>query len=139
MPGGGGFDFAPAGSRGRVEVTYTVAGDSIDITVRPLELQPGYEQVAILNEESGAFNDFADASRTLIGSRFGSWVPVAGEWARLRAGSLGVEWSLPAIPGAQLYAGREVSSPSFDWAGLDYVFDGRFSGASYRIQVQPAR
>ena len=139
VPGGGGFDFAPTAARGRVEVTYAVAGDSIDITVRPLELQPGYEQVAILNEESGAFNDFADATRTLIGSRFGSWVPVAGDWARLRAGSLGVEWSLPAIPGAQLYAGREVSSPSFDWAGLDYVFDGRFSGASYRIQVQPAR
>ena len=102
-------------------------------------MQPGYLQVAILNEESGAFNDFADSSQTFIDSRFGRWVPVSGEWARLRSGGLGVEWSLPSIPGARLYAGREVDAPSFDWAGLDYVFDGLFAGAAYRITFQPAR
>jgi hypothetical protein len=136
---GGGFDFTPITHRGRIAVTYTVDASGVTIEVEPLQLEPGYTQVGILNEESGAFNDFADSSRTLIDSRFGSWVPVTGDWGRLRSGSLGVEWSLPSIPGAQLYAGREVSAPSFDWAGLDYIFSGPFSGARYHINVQEAK
>ena len=136
---GGGFDFAPIASRGRIEVTYTVVGSDITVEVKTLDLQPGYSQVTILNEQSGAFDDFADSSTTLIGRAFGRWVPVDGAWARLRAGALDVEWSVPAIPGAQLFGGREVTPPSFDWAGLDYVFSGPFTGATYRINVQEAR
>jgi hypothetical protein len=136
---GGGFDFAPIASRGRIEVTYTVVGSEITVEVKTLDLQPGYSQVTILNEQSGAFDDFADSSTTLIGRAFGRWVPVDGAWARLRAGALDVEWSVPAIPGAQLFGGREVTAPSFDWAGLDYVFSGPFTGATYRIHVQEAR
>ena len=136
---GGGFDFTPVASRGHIAVTYTVDASGITIEVEALQLAPGYTQVGILNEESGAFNNFADSSQTLIDSRFGSWVPVTGEWARLRSGGLGVEWSLPSLPGAQLYAGREVNAPSFDWAGLDYIFSGPFSGARYHINVQEAK
>jgi hypothetical protein len=133
------YAFVPIASRGRIEVTYTVDGGVITIAVRPLSLESGYTQVGILNEESQAFNDFADSSRTLIGAAFGSWVPVQGDWARLRSASLGVEWSAPAIPGAQLFAGREVSAPSLAWAGLDYLFPGQFTGTTYQINVQEAR
>jgi len=136
---GGAFDFTPVTSRGRIAVTYTVDASGITIEVQALDLAPGYTQVGILNEESGAFNDFADSSQTLLDSRFGSWVPVSGDWARLRSGGLGVEWSLPALPDAQLYGGREVNAPSFDWAGLDYIFSGPFTGARYHINVQEAR
>ncbi len=136
---GGGFDFQPTRARGRIEVTYSVVSGVIGVSVKPLDLQPGYSQVAILNEQAGAFNDFADASQTLLNTEFGSWVPVHGDWARLRSAGLGVEWSVPAISGAQLFGGREVKGPSFDWAGLDYVFTGPFSGTSYQIKVQPAR
>ena len=136
---GGSFDFTPVTSRGRIAVTYTVDSSGMTIEVQPLQLAPGYTQVGILNEESGAFNDFADSSQTLIDSRFGSWVPVSGDWARLRSGTLGVEWSLPSIPGGQLFGGREVSAPSFDWAGLDYIFSGPFTGARYHINVQEAK
>ncbi len=133
------YSFVPIPSRGRIEVTYTVGSGGISIAVRALALEPGYTQVAILNEESAAFDNVADPSQTLFGSRFGIWVPVDGEWARLRSGSLGVEWSLPSIAGAQLFAGRELSAPGFDWAGLDYMFTGPFTGAAYRINVQQAR
>src|SRR5207253_773370 len=85
----------------RVEVTYTVEGSSIAVTVRPVDLQSGYSQVAILNEQSGAFDDFADASKTLVGPALGPWVQATGDWARLRSARLGVEWSLPAIHGAE--------------------------------------
>src|SRR5207247_7582188 len=61
---GGSFDFTPVTSRGRIAVTYTVDSSGITIEVEPLQLAPGYTQVGILNEESGAFNDFADSSQT---------------------------------------------------------------------------
>jgi cellulose synthase/poly-beta-1,6-N-acetylglucosamine synthase-like glycosyltransferase len=134
-----GYAFVPIDSRGRIEVTYTADAAGISIVVAPLQLQEGYTQVAILNEESAAFDNMADPSQTRVGAQFGIWQPADGDWARLRSASLGVEWSLPAIPGAQLYAGRELSAPGFDWAGLDYIFDGPFSGTAYHINVQEAR
>jgi cellulose synthase/poly-beta-1,6-N-acetylglucosamine synthase-like glycosyltransferase len=133
------YAFVPIDSRGRIEVTYTTDAGGVSIVVKTLQLQPGYTQVAILNEQSAAFDNVADPTHTLVGAHFGIWQPVDGEWARLRSGSLGIEWSLPAIAGAQLYAGRELSPPGFNWAGLDYLFDGPFSGAAYHINVQEAR
>ena len=64
---------------------------------------------------------------------------MTGRWARLRSGSLGVEWSVPAITGAQLYAGRELAPPDFDWAGLDYMFPSSFDGATYHINIKEAQ
>jgi len=133
------YSFVPIQSRGRIQVTYTAGSGGISVVVRALALDPGYTQVAILNEESAAFDNVADPTQTLIGPRFGIWVPVNGDWARLRSADLGVEWSLPSIAGAQLFAGRELSAPGFDWAGLDYIFMGPFSGTAYRINVQEAR
>ncbi len=134
-----GYAFVPVDSRGRIQVTYTADSGGVSIVVTALRLQPGYTQVAILNEESAAFDDVANPSTTRVGSQFGIWAPMDGDWARLRSGSLGIEWSLPSIAGGQLFAGRELSSPGFDWAGLDYVFSGPFTGTAYRINVQQAR
>jgi cellulose synthase/poly-beta-1,6-N-acetylglucosamine synthase-like glycosyltransferase len=133
------YTFVPIPSRGRIEVTYTVGAGGISVVVRALALNPGYTQVAILNEQSAAFDNVADPSQTLFGPRFGIWVPVDGEWARVRSAALGVEWSVPSIAGAQLFAGRELSAPGFDWAGLDYMFTGPFTGTAYRINIQEAR
>ena len=133
------YAFVPIASRGSIEVTYTVDANGVAVAVRPITLTPGYTQVAILNEESAAFDDVANPTGTHSGSAFGRWVAMDGGWARLRSGSLGVEWSLPAVAGAQLYAGRELAPPGFDWAGLDYLFNGPFTGTVYRIHVQEAR
>ena len=133
------YSFVPIASRGSIEVTYTVDSTGISIVVRPLSLAAGYTQVAVLNEESATFDDVAGPAATHTGADFGRWMPMSGDWARLRSAAADVEWSLPALPGAQLYAGRELSLPAFDWAGLDYVFDGPFTGVAYRIHVQQAR
>ncbi len=137
---GGGFDFVPIPSRGQIEVTYTVDGTGIWVVVRVLSLEPGFTEVGILNEQSAAFDDFAaDNSPTLIDRNFGSWVPVTGSWARLQAKSLGVQFWVPSITGAQLHGGRELAAPDFNWAGLDYTFGPSFIGTSYEILVQAAR
>ncbi len=134
-----GYSFEPIASRGSVEVTYTVDPTGVSIAVRVLELAPGYTEAGILNEQSAAFNDYADQGHTLIGSAFGNWVSVDGAWARLQSASLAVQWSVPALPGAQLHGGRELIPPAFDWAGLDYIFSAPFGGASYHINVQEAK
>jgi hypothetical protein len=133
------YAFVPVASRGSIAVTYTLDAGGVSVVVQPIGLAPGYTEVGILNEESATFDDVANPSTTLTGPRFGRWLAMDGDWARLRSRALGVEWSVPALPGAQLYAGRELSLPGFDWAGLDYMFSGPFAGASYRIQVQQAR
>src|SRR5207245_9638579 len=108
--------------------------------VAPLWLVPGYSEVGIRTEQSAAFDDFAaDSQPTLMGKSFGSWVSVSGRWARLRSGSLGIEWSVSPIPGATLHGGRELVPPDFNWAGLDYIFTSSFTGTTYRISVQEAR
>jgi hypothetical protein len=135
-----GYRFVPIASRGQVEVTYTVDSTRITVAVRVVRLDPGYIEVGILNEQSSAFNDFAaDKGRTLIDGNFASWVPVDGAWARLQSKSLGVQFSLPSIAGAQLHGGRELIPPDFDWAGLDYSFGPSFSGTTYVITIQEAR
>ena len=133
------YSFVPIASRGAIEVTYTVDATGVSVVVRPIWLAPGLTQVGILNEQSAAFNNFADDEQTLVGNHFGNWVPVRGTWGRLRSASLGVEWSVPAIAGAELHAGRELTSPDLNWAGLDYLFPATFTGTDYHINVQEAR
>jgi hypothetical protein len=131
--------FVKVAGRGRVEVTYSLLAGRLQIAVRALDLAPGYDQVVLLNEQSAAFDDFADARRTLVGADFGMWVPTTGSWARLRSASLGLEWSQPALPEARLTAGRELERPLLDWAGLEYAFGPDFKGAEYAITLGRAR
>ena len=133
------YAFVPITSRGSIEVAYTVDATGVKVVVRALNLAPGYTELGILNEQSAAFNDFAEPGRTFTGSAFGIWTPAAGDYARLRSGSLGLEWSVRPLSGAQLHAGRELAQPDFDWAGLDYVFPAPFKETSYDIAVGVAR
>jgi len=133
------YSFVPIASRGTIEVTYTVDATGVSIVVRPVWLAPGFTQVGILNEQSAAFDDFADATHNLIGPRFPNWTPVEGTWGRLRSAKLGVEWSAPSLPGAEMHAGRERIGTDFDWAGLDYLFPSTFAGAAYHLNIQEAR
>jgi len=134
------YAFVPIESRGVIDVTYSMDATGISVAVRILKLASGYTEVGILNEQSAAFNDFAaQTSPTLVDGKFGTWVPVDGTWARLQSKSLGVQWSVPSLAGAQLSGGRELIPPDFDWAGLDYIFGPSFAGATYVINVQKAR
>jgi hypothetical protein len=136
-----GYKFVRAPSVGRVQVTYRVDARSgvVQVEVRSLGLAPGVLQVGVLNEESAAFDDFADASGAAhAGADFGNWMPVSGAWARLRSASLGIEWAQQVAGASELHAGRELSPPDFDWAGMDYLFDGAFTSVDYAVSVRAA-
>ncbi len=135
-----GYRFVAIPARGSIEVTYVMDGNGVAITVRPIWLAPGYLQVGVLNEQSAAFDDLAgDHQPALVGTHIPGWLPLTGTWGRLRSQALGLEWSVPAVTGAQLYGGRELLRPDFDWAGLDYMFSGGFTGTEYSVTVQEAR
>jgi hypothetical protein len=133
------WTFVPIPSRGTIEVTYGIDQGGVSVSVRVIDLTPGYTEVGILNEQSAAFDNFAEPGHTFIGSAFGIWMPATGSYARLRSDSLGLEWSVSPIPGSQLHAGRELDQPVLDWAGLDYIFPAPFQGIDYYIKVGPAR
>ena len=134
-----GYAFVPIASRGTIEVTYGIDPAGVSVLVHVVDLAPGYTEVGILNEQSAAFDNFAEPGHTFTGPAFERWMPATGNYARLRSGSLGVEWSLSPLPGSQLHAGRELSQPDFNWAGLDYIFPAPFTGTSYYINVGVAR
>jgi hypothetical protein len=131
-----GYRFVSAPSRGSVAVTYRPVAGGVQIAVRVLRLAPGALQVGVLNEESAAFDNFADPARTLTGAAFGPWEPVVAGWARLR--SARVEWEVAALQGAELDGGREDQG-DLDWAGLDYLFGPGFENTQYTVQIQEAR
>jgi hypothetical protein len=134
-----GYAFVPIPSRGDIEVTYGVDPTGVSVSVRVVNLAPGYTEVGILNEQSAAFDDFAEPGQTFTGPAFERWMPATGTYARLRSASFGLEWSVSPIPGAQLHAGRELVPPDFNWAGLDYTFSAPFAKADYHINLGAAR
>lgn len=132
--------FLPAPSRGAIEVTYRATGRDLDVSVRVLNIDPGYRELLLMNEQSAAFDDYADSTRTLVGASVGSWTPVRGDWARFRSGALGLEWSLPRLGDASgFHAARESRAPGIDFSGLEYSFGPGFSGADYTVKVGDAR
>ena len=135
-----GYRFEPAASRGRIEVTYQLSDSRINIRVRPIWLAPGSSEIVLLNEESSAFDDYADAGRSLVGADFGRWLPAAGAWARLRSQALDSEWSIPAPPPpAEMVAGREHQPPELDWGGIEYRYPAPFDQVRYAVTVRGAR
>ena len=141
-----GYRFQSAPSVGRVQVTYRVTAENINVEVRVLSLEPGVLKVGIYNEQSSAFDDFAyGRGPTVLGTRqgpeFGPWQTVSGDWARLRSASFGVEWSQRVAGNSELKAGRENAPPEFNWSGLDYIFGPDFAahGVDYDITVRRAR
>jgi len=132
------YRFVPASSVGRVQVTYRMTASGVIVEVRSLGLAPGLLQVGVLNEQSAAFDDYADAAGDRTGAAFGNWQTVDGSWARLRSGALGVEWAQETAGSSQFQAGRESSPPDFNWSGLDYLFGPDFSAVDYAISIRGA-
>jgi hypothetical protein len=133
--------FEPGPSRGLVRVTYRLghngSQEGVKVEVRTVRMSAGLQQVVIANEQSGAFDDYADASAKRLGGAIGSWSPVNGSWARLRSATLGVEFEVPAPPrSAQFFAAREVRDTSIDFSGLEFVFDSRFKSLDYLVAIR---
>ena len=127
------FEAGP--SRGSVQVTYTMRPQGIEVLVERLQMAAGLQQLVIANEESAAFDDYADG-RTPGGATVGSMTAVQGDYARFRSAQLGMEWAVPAPPpGWQFFAEREQRPPSIDFSGLEWVSGPGFTSVDYVITI----
>lgn len=133
------FEAGP--SHGQVRVTYRVRSGVLTVQVRVLRMDPGVQQVVLLNEESSAFDDYSDGSSRRLQGAIGSRTPVAGDWARFRSGALGVEWQVPAPPrpAGAFFAEHEAVGESIDFSGLEWEFGPGFSEVDYEIKIRRAR
>ena len=130
--------FAAGPSRGQVRVTYRTRPGELRVSVRVARLDAGVQQVVLLNEESSAFDDYADRSATRLGRAIGSRTAVAGDWARFRSAALGgLEWEVPAPPGAagRFFGERESRGGSIDFSGLEWELGADFTTVDYTISI----
>jgi hypothetical protein len=134
-----GFEAGP--SHGEVRVTYRLSSEGrLQVQVRVVRMPAGAQQVVLLNEESSAFDDYADQSVTRLGAAIGSRTAVDGDYARFRSGALGVEWEVPAPPvPAGFYAEREARGETIDFSGLEWEFGPDLSSVDYAISIRRAR
>jgi len=130
--------FQPGPAHGRAIVSYRPAPGRLHVRLRIEGLGPDVRQVVVLNEESAAFDDYADAHRRLRGSRIGSWTPVSGSWARLRSGGWGLEWEIdrPASASDFVVARERRATSGIDFSGLEMVFGPGFTGVEYDVRVR---
>jgi cellulose synthase/poly-beta-1,6-N-acetylglucosamine synthase-like glycosyltransferase len=127
------FEAGP--SHGSVRVTYTMRSRGIEVLVQRLQMAAGLQRLVIANEESAAFDDYADR-RTPGGATVGSMSPVQGDYARFRSAQLGMEWGVPSPPpGWQFFAEREQRPPSIDFSGLEWVSGPDFTSVDYLITI----
>jgi cellulose synthase/poly-beta-1,6-N-acetylglucosamine synthase-like glycosyltransferase len=132
--------FEQAASHGQVRVTYRLKPGGLGVQVRVLRLSAGARQVVLLNEESSAFDDYADPAGTRLGDAIGSRTAVSGAYARFRSAALGVEWEVPAPPRpAGFFAERESRGGTIDFSGLEWEFGPNLSSVDYTISIRRAR
>jgi hypothetical protein len=134
-----GFDSGP--SHGQVRVTYRLqSGGRLAVQARVVRMSAGVRQVVLLNEESSAFDDYADPSATRLGGAIGSRTAVSGDYARFRSAALGAEWAVPAPPApAGFFAEREARGDAIDFSGLEFEFGPDLSSVDYTISIRRAR
>jgi hypothetical protein len=139
-PDGRFLRFERGESRGRVAVTYRARPGALAVQVRVQQAPAGLQQIVLLNEESAAFDDYADTGGGRRGEAVGSWSRVTGDWARFRSAALGLEWAVPAPPpGGRFFAAREAREPVLDFSGLEWVLGPEVRSVDYEIQVRRAR
>lgn len=130
--------FVPGPSHGHFAVTYRIYGVWLHVGVLPEGVAGGVRQVVVLNEESSAFDDYADGSTTRLGDAVGSWTPVTGGWARFQDTGLHAEWEIDAPPTpAGFQAARELGPAlGIDFSGLEMIYGPAFAGADYDVKVR---
>jgi hypothetical protein len=136
---GGFLRFEAGPSHGQVQVTYRVRSDGLRVQVRVQRLDAGAKQVVLLNEESGAFDDYADARTTRLGDAIGSLTPVSGDYARFRSAALGSEWEVPAPPRPSGFSAEHEVRAGIDFSGLEWTLGPDLRSVDYTVSIRRAK
>jgi hypothetical protein len=123
-------------SKGYVNQTYRMSGNSVTITVDNSGLtDKDFTRLYIFNEQSSDFDVYHDEFGTLRDDDIGVWEEVRSRRAYLTNRKLNVTFGVGNIPGTKLYRGRELLRPRLDWAGFCYSVPSNIQRFSYTVQI----
>jgi hypothetical protein len=112
---------------GRVKMTYAIDEQTgviaIEADLAGLSKE-GVSEVIVMNEQGAqTFDKYRDSSGTsLSGNKIGLWDEVTAEEASFTSSTQRVAFSLPRVPGARLFRGRERIASRLAWSGFGYSF-----------------
>jgi len=123
-------------SKGYVNETYRMSGNSVTITVDSSMLTDNdFARVYIFNEQSADFDVYQDEFEKLRDDDIGVWEEVKSRRAYLTNRRLNVTFGVENIPGTKLYRGRELLRPRLDWAGFCYSIPSKMQQFTYTVQI----
>ncbi|MGA3192272.1 MAG: hypothetical protein ABSD73_07130 [Candidatus Bathyarchaeia archaeon] len=130
--------FLKASSKGKVVVTYTMDGPSVEVRADFRDLQRrGLEKIFMLNEHgSRFFREYADSEGAeLVDTAIGAWDGISAKWSCLKTLNGDFGFRLWKAENSILRRGREFLKGSLDWVGLDYEVNPLMDVFEYVIEV----
>ena len=130
--------FLETASIGKVPVTYTISGGTINVEVDFRQLRkPNLKKIFVLNEQSACFFPmYTDTNgANLLGKQMGAWDNVNAESACLTDLRERIGYRLWNIDDCVLRRGRETMKNCLDWSGLDYEVSPRKEVLEYGIEI----
>ncbi len=122
--------------RGIVKITYQLAGNKVKVRVDCSKIADEIpERLLIFNEQSSDFNLYEDCFEKLTNDQIGVWELVHSERACLTNSYAETTLCVEAIPGAELYRGRELLRPRLDWSGFCYAIPSFDQSFCYTIKI----
>jgi len=100
--------------------------------------QDGITEVIVMNEQGAHyFDQYHDSTgASLAGKEIGCWDEVAASEAGFASSNQRVAFTLPRVPGAQLFRGRELVGSRLAWAGFGYSFPPAISRFNYSVKIE---
>ena len=134
--------YVPGEPAGTVTVRYRVEphGGAVTVTADLSGLRrDGLSEVAFMNELGARlFDRYRDADGAVLQSdEIGAWHEVTAAQAGFYGSGHDVCFSVPRLPGARLYRGRELVGARLAWSGFGYVLPP--AAASFRYEVRVGR
>lgn len=130
--------FIETASIGKIPVTYTIHGYSIDVKIDFHQLKKPYlKKIFVLNEQSASFfAKYRDSKdEKFLGKQMGAWDAVEAESACLTDLQGRIGYRLWNIDDCILRRGRETMKNCLDWSGLDYEVHPRKKVLDYGIEI----
>jgi hypothetical protein len=129
------------GFSARVEMSYEIDEKSgvLAIEANLIGLpQDGITEVIVMNEQGAHyFDQYHDsAGVSLSGKEIGCWDEVVAGEAGFASSSHRVAFTLPRVPGARLFRGRELIGSRLAWAGFGYSFPPTISRFNYSVKIE---
>jgi len=95
-------------------------------------------EVIIMNEQGAHyFDEYRDSSGIqLSGKDIGCWDEVTAEEAGFASATRRAAFTLPRVPGARLFRGRELVDSRLAWAGFGYSFPPTTRKFSYTVKIE---